>query len=94
MPPARVLVEAWIALVSSRIWSRELEQLLVLLVLLLDGLPLLVGDDLALASARFWLIITNVDRKIASSETIIVRRPYGYLSTPNPIQQPNQTMWM
>jgi hypothetical protein len=26
-----------------------------------------------LASARFWLIITNVDRKIASSETIIVK---------------------
>jgi hypothetical protein len=28
-----------------------------------------------LASARFWLIITKVERKIASSETIIVRRP-------------------
>ncbi len=40
-----------------------------------------------LASARFWLIITNVERKIASSETIIVSSPYGYASTPNPIQQ-------
>jgi len=28
-----------------------------------------------LVSARFWLIITNVERKIASSETIIVSRP-------------------
>ena len=46
------------------------------------------------ASARFWLIITNVDRKIASSETIIVSSPNGYFSTPNPIQHPNQTMWM
>ena len=45
-----------------------------------------------LASARFWLIITNVERKIASSETIIVSRPNGYFSTPNPIQHPNQTM--
>jgi hypothetical protein len=39
---------------------------------------------------RFWLIITNVERKIASSETIIVKRAYGYFSTPNPIQHPNQ----
>jgi hypothetical protein len=29
------------------------------------------------SSARFWLIITNVERKIASSETIIVSRPNG-----------------
>jgi hypothetical protein len=28
-----------------------------------------------LASARFWLIITNVERKIASSDTITVRVP-------------------
>ena len=28
-----------------------------------------------LAAARFWLIITKVDRKIASSETIIVSSP-------------------
>jgi len=31
-----------------------------------------------------------VERKIASSETISVRRPYGYSSSPKPIQQPNQ----
>ena len=30
-----------------------------------------------LASARFWEIITKVERKIASSETIIVSRPNG-----------------
>jgi hypothetical protein len=29
------------------------------------------------SSARFWLIITNVDRKMASSDTIIVSRPNG-----------------
>src|SRR5262249_8064322 len=29
------------------------------------------------ASDRFWLISTNVERKIASSETIIVSSPYG-----------------
>jgi hypothetical protein len=29
------------------------------------------------ASALFWLIITKVERKIASSETIIVSSPYG-----------------
>jgi len=29
------------------------------------------------SSWRFWLIITNVDRKIASSETIMVRSPNG-----------------
>src|ERR1700745_2238169 len=47
-----------------------------------------------LASARFWLIITNVDRKIASSETIIVSSPNGYFSTPRPIHRPNHTMWI
>jgi len=30
-----------------------------------------------LASARFWLISTKVERKIASNETIMVSRPYG-----------------
>jgi len=42
--------------------TRELEQLFVLPILFLDGLPLLVGDRLT-------------QRKIASSETIIVNRP-------------------
>jgi hypothetical protein len=30
-----------------------------------------------LASAQFWLIITKVDRKMASRETIIVNSPKG-----------------
>ena len=29
------------------------------------------------SSARFWLIMTKVDRKMASSDTIIVSRPNG-----------------
>ena len=56
----------------------EIEQLHVLPVLLFHRLPLLVATTCRFASARFWLIITKVERKIASSETIIVRRPYGY----------------
>ena len=49
------------------------------------------------ASARFWLIMTKVDRKIASSETIMVSNPNGYLSNPMRIppiriQSANQTM--
>src|SRR6478672_7125982 len=73
---------------------REVEQLPVLRVLLLHGHPLLAGDHLRFASARFWLIITKVERKIASSDTIIVSSPNGYFSTPNPIQHPNQMTWM
>ena len=34
----------------------------------------------ALAAWRFWLTMTNVDRKIASKLTIMVRRPKGNLS--------------
>ena len=57
---------------------RQLEQLLVLLLLQLNELILLVpARTLAGPSARFWLIITNVERKIASSDTIIVSNPYG-----------------
>src|SRR5262249_46873263 len=33
----------------------------------------------------------KVERKIASSETIMVSRPYGYASTPRAIQAVNQT---
>jgi len=43
------------------------------------------------SSARFWLMSRNVDRKIASSETSIVRRPYGKRSTPRPIHAANHT---
>jgi hypothetical protein len=57
--------------------TRELEQLFVLPVFFLDGLPLLVGDYLTLRVRPVRLIITKVERKIASSETIIVSKPYG-----------------
>jgi hypothetical protein len=55
---------------------------------------LLVCDRLRFGSALFWLIITKVERKIASNDTIIVSRPYGYFSTPSLIQQANQAMWV
>src|SRR5207248_7289472 len=44
-----------------------------------------------LASARFWLIVTKVERKIASSETIIVSSPNGYFlnAEPDPAAEPN-----
>jgi len=35
----------------------------------------MVGQDWRFSSARFWLIITKVDRKIASSDTIMVSSP-------------------
>src|SRR6266540_791865 len=53
---ARAAVIAWMAWVSSRIWS---------------------DMTWRFSSARFWLISTNVDRKMASSETIIVSSPKG-----------------
>jgi hypothetical protein len=49
-----------------------------------------VGQHLPLLVRRFWLIITNVDRKIASSDTIIVSSPKGYCSTRKPIHAANQ----
>jgi hypothetical protein len=56
---------------------RQVDQLAILLVLLTDRPPLQVATTCRFASARLWLIITNVERKIASSETIIVSRPNG-----------------
>src|ERR1041384_8796475 len=38
--------------------------------------------------------MTKVDKKIASSDTIIVSRPNGYFSTRNVIQTANQRRWM
>ena len=45
------------------------------------------------ASARFWEIITKVERKIASRLTIIVSNPYGYFSTGRLIHVTNHAMW-
>ncbi len=70
---------------------REVEQLLVLLLFELNRLPLLPRQHLAFLVRRFWLIITNVDRKIASSETIRVRVGHGFCSI-RVIQTTNRTM--
>jgi hypothetical protein len=51
------------------------KQLLVLPLLGLDLPPLTVGQDLAFLVGWFWLIITKVDKKMASSDTIIVSSP-------------------
>jgi hypothetical protein len=72
----------------------QVEQLLVLPILLLDRLPLLVGQHLPLLVRPVLADITNVDRKIASSDTIIVSSPKGYCSTLKPIHAANQTTWM
>jgi hypothetical protein len=60
----------------------------------LDHLPLVVGQDLVLLVARFWLIITNVDRKMASSDTIMVSSPKGECSTLKTIHAAHQSTWM
>src|SRR6478672_5839648 len=70
--------------------SRDHQQVFILLFLSLNCLPLLIGEQLALMSARFWLIITNVDRNIASNDTIIVSKPYGYASRRKMIHAANQ----
>jgi hypothetical protein len=57
----------------------------------------------ARAAWRFWLTITNVDRKMASRLTIIVSSPKGNLSnssdapirpTLRTIHTPNHAEWM
>jgi hypothetical protein len=48
-----------------------------LLLLVLDRLPLLVGQRLPFFVGAVWLITTNLDKKIASSDTIIVSSPNG-----------------
>ena len=68
--------------------------MLVLLVLFLDGLPLEVGNCLTLCVGSVLAISRRSRGRCLLSETIIVRRPYGYFSTPKPIQQANQTIWM
>ena len=53
----------------------EFEELSILPILFFHCLPLLSGYDLAFCVGSVWLIITKVERKIASSETIMVKRP-------------------
>src|SRR5215831_5592284 len=84
----------WIALVKSRIWLERVRSCWFCLSSSRTMFHCWLATTCRLSSARFWLIITNVERKIASSETIIVRRPYGYPSTPKMIHEPNHRMWM
>jgi hypothetical protein len=66
---------AWMALVSSMIGLEN--QLLVLLLLLLDCLPLVVGQHLALLVRQVLADHHEVDRNMASSDTIMVSSPNG-----------------
>jgi hypothetical protein len=66
---------AWMALVSSMIWLEI--QVLVLLLLLLDCLPLVVGQHLALLVRQVLADHHEVDRNMASSDTIMVSSPNG-----------------
>ena len=52
-----------------------------------------VGLGLLEVACRFWPIMTKVDRKIASSDTISVSVGHG-LDSMNSIQTVNSTMWM
>jgi hypothetical protein len=64
---------AWMALVSSMIWLQN--QLLVLLLLLLDCLPLVVGQHLALLVRQVLADHHEVDTHMASCDTIMVSSP-------------------
>jgi hypothetical protein len=66
---------AWMALVSSMIWLEI--QVLVLLLLLLDCLPLVVGQHVALLVRQVLADHHEVDRNMASSDTIMVSSPNG-----------------
>jgi hypothetical protein len=55
----------------------QAEQRLVLALLLLDRPPLLVGQHAPPLVGGFWLIIRNVDRKMASRDTNMVSKPNG-----------------
>jgi hypothetical protein len=66
---------AWMAVVSSMIWLEM--QLLVLLLLVLDCLPLVVGQHLALLVSQVLADHHEVDRYLASSDTIMVSSPNG-----------------
>jgi len=66
---------AWMALVSSTDWLEK--QLLVLLLLLLDCLPLVVGQHLALPVRKVHADHHEGRRNMASSDTIMVSSPNG-----------------
>jgi hypothetical protein len=83
---------AWMALVSSMIWLQN--QLLVLLLLLLDCLPLVVGQHLALLVRQVLADHHEVDTHMASS-----RHDHGEQSEPvgldsEAVPVANQMMWI
>jgi hypothetical protein len=65
---------AWMALVSSMIW---LESQLLILLLLLNCLPLVVGQHLALPARQVLADHHEIDRKMASSDKTMVSSPNG-----------------
>ena len=73
--PRPAFVEEWIAFVSLRISFERLSSSSFCRSSSLTVCHCWSAITWRLASARFWLIITKVERKIASSETIIVSRP-------------------
>jgi hypothetical protein len=66
---------AWMALVSSTIWLEK--QLLVLLLLLLDCLPLVVRQHSALPVRKVHADHHEVDTNMALSDMIMVSSPNG-----------------
>ena len=70
-------VRAWMALVRSRICFESSSSSRFCLSSSCTVIHCWLAITCRFASARFWLIITKVERKIASSDTIIVSSPYG-----------------
>ena len=69
---------------------RDGDELLVLMPLVLDQLPLGVREDHTLLVCPVLAISTRVDRKMASSDTIMVRRPNGNFSKRSVVQRTNR----
>src|SRR6266702_589235 len=94
--PVAVRAEAmaWMAWVSSRIWLEMCSSSSFCCSSSWTVCHWWSARTWRFSSARFWLIITKVDRKIASSDTIIVSSPKGYFSTRKPIQAANQMTWI
>jgi hypothetical protein len=65
------------ALVSSRIWFDSVSSCSFCFSSIWTNSHSCWDRTSRFSSARFWLIITNVDRKMASRDTIMVRRPNG-----------------
>jgi hypothetical protein len=71
----RALFMAWMALVSSRIWLDSWSSCWFCCSSSWTVCRWWSASTWRFSSARFWLIITKVDKKIASSDTIMVSSP-------------------